>query len=43
MFIKFLQESRDIFVWKPTDMPAVPRELIEHKLHLNPKAKPVKQ
>jgi hypothetical protein len=24
-------------------MPEVPRELIEHELHLNPKAKPVKQ
>jgi hypothetical protein len=24
-------------------MPGVPRELIEHKLHLNPKAKLVKQ
>jgi hypothetical protein len=24
-------------------MPGVPRELIEHELHLNPKAKPVKQ
>jgi hypothetical protein len=24
-------------------MPRVPRELIEHELHLDPKAKPVKQ
>jgi hypothetical protein len=24
-------------------MPGVPRELIEHELHLDPKAKPVKQ
>jgi hypothetical protein len=41
--IKFLQENRDIFAWKHTDMPRVPRELIEHERHLNPKAKPVKQ
>jgi hypothetical protein len=41
--IKFLQQNGDIFVWKPTDMPRVPRELIEHNLHLDPKAKPVKQ
>jgi hypothetical protein len=34
--IKFLQENTDIFAWKPTDMPGVPRELIEHKLHLDP-------
>jgi hypothetical protein len=35
--------NRDIFAWKPVDMPGVPRELIEHELHLEPKAKPVKQ
>jgi hypothetical protein len=43
MLIKFLQENRDIFAWKPANMPGVPRELIEHELHLNPNAKPVKQ
>jgi hypothetical protein len=41
--IKFLHDNRDIFAWKPADMPRVPRELIDHKLHLDPKAKPVKQ
>jgi hypothetical protein len=43
MLVKFLQENRDIFTWKPTDMPGVPRELIEHELHIDPKAKPIKQ
>jgi hypothetical protein len=43
VLIKFLQKNRDIFAWKPADMPGVPRELIEHELHLDPKAKPVKQ
>jgi hypothetical protein len=43
MLIKFLQENRDIFAWKPANMPGVPRESIEHELHLNPNAKPVKQ
>jgi hypothetical protein len=33
----------DIFAWKPVDMPGVPRELIEHELHLDQKAKPAKQ
>jgi hypothetical protein len=33
----------DIFALKPADMPRVPRKLIEHKLHLDPKAKPIKQ
>jgi hypothetical protein len=43
MLVKFLQENRDIFAWKPDDMPGVHRELIEHELHLDPKAMPVKQ
>jgi hypothetical protein len=43
MLIKFLWKNRDIFTWKPVNMPGVPRELIEHGLHLDPKAKPVKE
>jgi hypothetical protein len=43
MLTKFLQDNRDIFAWKPADILGVPMELIEHKLHLDPKAKPVKQ
>jgi hypothetical protein len=41
--IKFFEEGSDIFAWKPIDMSGVPRELIEHKLHINPNFKPVKQ
>ena len=41
--IVFLQENKDIFAWKPSDMPGVPRELAEHSLNVNPLAKPVKQ
>jgi hypothetical protein len=41
--VKFLQENRDIFAWKPHDMPGVPRELIEHEMNLDGKAKPIKQ
>ena len=33
----------DIFAWKPSDMPGVPRELAEHTLNIDPKFKPVKQ
>src|SRR3954466_7844685 len=36
-------ENRDIFTWKPSDMPGVPRELAEHRLNTDPKLKPVKQ
>jgi hypothetical protein len=45
VLVKFLQENRGIFTWKPTetDLPRVPRELIEHEQHLDPKAKSVKQ
>jgi hypothetical protein len=30
-------------MWKPTDMPGVPRELNEHSLNVHPKAMPKKQ
>ena len=33
----------DVFAWKPSDMPGVPRNLIEHSLNVNSKAKPIKQ
>ncbi len=32
-----------MFAWQPSDMPGVPREVIEHKLMVRPDAKPVKQ
>src|SRR4051812_48258801 len=35
--------TRDIFAWSPQDMSGVPRELAEHKLHIRPGSKPVKQ
>jgi hypothetical protein len=41
--IEFLRERWEIFTWCPSDMPGVHRELIEHALNVDPKAKPVKQ
>ncbi|KAF8666369.1 hypothetical protein HU200_053472 [Digitaria exilis] len=41
--VDFLRAQADIFATKPSDMPGVPRELIEHKLDLNESAKPKKQ
>ena len=41
--VKFLRENRDIFAWKPADMPGVPRELAEHSLKVDPKLKPIRQ
>ena len=43
MLIEFLRENRDIFAWKPSDIPGVPRELAEDHLNIDPKLKPVKQ
>jgi hypothetical protein len=38
VLVSFLRANRDIFAWKPADMPGVPRELIEHSLNVDPKA-----
>jgi hypothetical protein len=35
--------KNDIFAWKPTDMPGVPRKLAEHRIDLNEGSKPIKQ
>ena len=42
MLIEFIRENRDIFAWKPSDMPGVPRELAEHTLNIDPKYKAVR-
>jgi hypothetical protein len=41
--VSFLWANRDIFAWKPVDMPGVLRELIEHSLNVHPQAMPKKQ
>jgi hypothetical protein len=33
----------DVFMWKPSDMKGIPREVAEHKLNIKPGSKPVKQ
>ena len=33
----------DVFAWQPSDIPGVPREVIEHHLVVCPHARPVKQ
>ena len=43
MLVTFLQANQDIFAWKPSDMPGVPREVIEHSLNVKEGAKLVKQ
>jgi hypothetical protein len=43
VFIELLRENHDIFAWKTSDMPGVPRELAKHKLYVDPKVRPMKQ
>jgi hypothetical protein len=43
VLIEFLYERWEIFACYRSDMPGVPRELVEHALNMDPKAKPVKQ
>jgi hypothetical protein len=40
---KFLHERWEIFAWCPADMLGVPRELVEHSLNVDLKARLVKQ
>ena len=41
--VGFLWENADIFAWEPTDLPGIPRDVIEHHLAVRPDARPVKQ
>ena len=43
MLVDFLRDNRDVFAWKPSDMPGIPREVAEHTLKIHPGSKPVKQ
>ena len=43
MLVGFLRANRDIFVWKPSDMLGILREVTEHALKIKPGSKPVKQ
>ena len=41
--IQFLHNNQDVFAWPSSDLRGVSREVIEHELRVNPKAKLVKQ
>jgi hypothetical protein len=43
VLIDFLRANIDIFVWSPSDMPGIPREVTEHALEIRADSKPVKQ
>jgi hypothetical protein len=42
MLITFLWENLDAFAWQISNMPGIPREVIEHKLGIDPSYKPIK-
>jgi hypothetical protein len=42
VLITFLRANCDMFAWTSSDMPGVPREVIEHHLVVCPQAHPVK-
>ena len=41
--LKVLQDNADIFAWGHEDLQGVPREIIEHRLFVDPDARPIKQ
>jgi hypothetical protein len=41
--LAFLDKNNDVFVWRTSDLTGVSRDIIEHKLQVNPYAKPRKQ
>ncbi|XP_061351287.1 uncharacterized protein LOC133296340 [Gastrolobium bilobum] len=41
--IKLLRDNKDLFAWKPSDMPNIDPEVCCHRLSVDPKAKPVSQ
>jgi hypothetical protein len=43
VLITFLRDNVDVFFWQPSQMPWIPREVIEHHLKIYPDARPVQQ
>lgn len=43
MLVAFLWANVDVFAWQASDIPGVPRKVIEHHLAVCPHARPVKQ
>jgi hypothetical protein len=41
--IEFLRSNKDVFTWTSNDLGEVSRDIIEHKLDINPNFRPKKQ
>jgi hypothetical protein len=43
VLVDFLRANAEIFAWSPSDMPGIPRDVVEHSLDIRAGARPVKQ
>jgi hypothetical protein len=43
VLITFLRANVNVFAWEPSQMPGIPRKVIEHHLKIHPDARPVSQ
>jgi hypothetical protein len=43
VLVDFLRANADIFVWSPSDVPGIPREVAEHSLDILPHSRVVQQ
>jgi hypothetical protein len=41
--VLFLDKNNDVFAWRTSDLTGVSRDIIEHKLEVNPTSRPTKQ
>jgi hypothetical protein len=41
--LPFLWDKIDVFAWKPSQMPKIPREVIEHHPKIYPDVRPAQQ
>ena len=41
--MEFLWSNKDVFAWSSNDLGGVSRDIIEHKLEIDPKFRPKKQ
>jgi hypothetical protein len=39
VLVAFLQANVDVFTWEPSQVPGIPREVIEHNMKIYPDAK----
>jgi hypothetical protein len=41
--VAFLDKNSDVFAWSTSDLIGISRDVIEHRLQVNPSMKPIKQ